>query len=80
MQPKKLLFQLSVVSTVSNILLFIYLHALLQLQSVIISHNAAYVIASIFAYGQTSSGKTYTMNGITHLAVNDIYDYMEKVY
>lgn len=35
--------------------------------------------ASIFAYGQTSSGKTYTMSGITEYAVADIYDYMEKV-
>ncbi|XP_059437877.1 kinesin-like protein KIN-7H [Corylus avellana] len=34
--------------------------------------------ASIFAYGQTSSGKTYTMSGITEYAVADIYDYMEK--
>ncbi|KAL3639320.1 Kinesin-like protein nack1 [Castilleja foliolosa] len=29
--------------------------------------------ATIFAYGQTSSGKTYTMRGITEQAVNDIY-------
>lgn len=34
--------------------------------------------ASIFAYGQTSSGKTYTMSGITEYAVADIYDYIEK--
>ncbi|XP_028114696.1 kinesin-like protein NACK1 [Camellia sinensis] len=27
----------------------------------------------MFAYGQTSSGKTYTMRGITEKAVNDIY-------
>ncbi|XP_045804017.1 kinesin-like protein KIN-7E isoform X2 [Trifolium pratense] len=33
---------------------------------------------SIFAYGQTSSGKTYTMTGITELAVKDIYEYIEK--
>ncbi|CAN7027570.1 unnamed protein product [Brassica rapa subsp. trilocularis] len=31
---------------------------------------------SIFAYGQTSSGKTYTMTGITELAVADIFDYI----
>ncbi|KAK4276530.1 hypothetical protein QN277_014668 [Acacia crassicarpa] len=31
--------------------------------------------SSIFAYGQTSSGKTYTMTGITEYAVRDIYDY-----
>ncbi|XP_020521637.1 kinesin-like protein NACK1 [Amborella trichopoda] len=29
--------------------------------------------ATIFAYGQTSSGKTFTMRGITECAVNDIY-------
>ncbi|KAF4371897.1 hypothetical protein F8388_009273 [Cannabis sativa] len=34
--------------------------------------------ASIFAYGQTSSGKTYTMSGITEYTVADIYDYVEK--
>lgn len=34
--------------------------------------------STIFAYGQTSSGKTYTMNGITELTVADIYDYMQK--
>ncbi|KAF8093192.1 hypothetical protein N665_0389s0051 [Sinapis alba] len=31
---------------------------------------------SIFAYGQTSSGKTYTMTGITEFAVSDIFDYI----
>lgn len=35
--------------------------------------------ASIFAYGQTSSGKTYTMIGITEYAVADIFDYINKV-
>ncbi|KAL5232280.1 hypothetical protein ABZP36_031056 [Zizania latifolia] len=34
--------------------------------------------ASIFAYGQTCSGKTYTMTGITEYSVLDIYDYIEK--
>ncbi|XP_058109381.1 kinesin-like protein KIN-7F [Magnolia sinica] len=34
--------------------------------------------ASIFAYGQTSSGKTYTMNGITEYTVADIYDYIQR--
>ncbi|KAK0604907.1 hypothetical protein LWI29_020732 [Acer saccharum] len=34
--------------------------------------------SSVFAYGQTSSGKTYTMSGITEYAMADIYDYMEK--
>ncbi|RZC05168.1 kinesin-like protein KIN-7E isoform X1 [Glycine soja] len=32
----------------------------------------------IFAYGQTSSGKTYTMIGITEYAVADIFDYINK--
>ncbi|KAL2490653.1 ATP binding microtubule motor family protein [Abeliophyllum distichum] len=34
--------------------------------------------STIFAYGQTSSGKTYTMNGITEYAVADIYDYIKR--
>ncbi|XP_057968148.1 kinesin-like protein KIN-7E isoform X2 [Malania oleifera] len=34
--------------------------------------------SSIFAYGQTSSGKTYTMSGVTEYALADIYDYMER--
>ncbi|XP_068306694.1 kinesin-like protein NACK1 [Pyrus communis] len=32
--------------------------------------------ATIFAYGQTSSGKTYTMRGITEKAVIDIYNHI----
>ncbi|CAN8277003.1 unnamed protein product [Cochlearia groenlandica] len=34
--------------------------------------------SSIFAYGQTSSGKTYTMTGITEFAMNDIFCYIQK--
>ncbi|KAL9692011.1 hypothetical protein QQ045_012442 [Rhodiola kirilowii] len=34
--------------------------------------------STIFAYGQTSSGKTYTMNGIADYTVSDIYDYIHK--
>lgn len=34
--------------------------------------------SSIFAYGQTSSGKTYTITGITEYAVADIFDYIHK--
>ncbi|KAH9605410.1 hypothetical protein KSS87_012314, partial [Heliosperma pusillum] len=34
--------------------------------------------ATIFAYGQTSSGKTYTMRGITELAIDDIYEHMRN--
>lgn len=33
--------------------------------------------STIFAYGQTSSGKTYTMSGITEYTVGDIYDYIK---
>ncbi|XP_021750027.1 kinesin-like protein KIN-7B isoform X2 [Chenopodium quinoa] len=34
--------------------------------------------ATIFAYGQTSSGKTFTMRGITEYAIEDIYQYMQN--
>ncbi|CAH8359784.1 unnamed protein product [Eruca vesicaria subsp. sativa] len=34
--------------------------------------------SSIFAYGQTSSGKTYTMSGITEFAIDDIFCYILK--
>ncbi|KAG6473559.1 hypothetical protein ZIOFF_067476 [Zingiber officinale] len=34
--------------------------------------------ATIFAYGQTSSGKTYTMRGIAENAVNDIYKHIHN--
>eukprot|EP00250_Pteridium_aquilinum_P012030 c20465_g1_i1 orf=254-3265(+) len=34
--------------------------------------------ATIFAYGQTSSGKTFTMRGITENAVSDMYSYIQK--
>lgn len=36
-------------------------------------------VASVFAYGQTSSGKTFTMTGITEYAIGDIYEYIQKV-
>lgn len=38
-----------------------------------------YRLASVIAYGQTSSGKTYTMTGITEYAIGDIYEYVQKV-
>ncbi|MBA0649461.1 hypothetical protein Goklo_017024 [Gossypium klotzschianum] len=44
--------------------------------SVVNGINCEY--ASIFAYGQTSSGKTYTMNGITEYTVADIFDYINR--
>ncbi|KAK9099598.1 hypothetical protein Syun_026643 [Stephania yunnanensis] len=34
--------------------------------------------ATIFAYGQTSSGKTFTMRGITEHAVQDIYEHIRN--
>ncbi|CAM6098097.1 unnamed protein product [Calypogeia fissa] len=34
--------------------------------------------STIFAYGQTSSGKTFTMRGVTETAVRDIYESIEK--
>uniref|UniRef100_A0A453LDX0 Kinesin motor domain-containing protein n=2 Tax=Aegilops tauschii subsp. strangulata TaxID=200361 RepID=A0A453LDX0_AEGTS len=36
--------------------------------------------ASIFAYGQTSSGKTYTMLGITEHSMAEIYAYIDQVH
>jgi len=42
--------------------------------------DSTYFPASIFAYGQTSSGKTYTMTGITEYSVSEIYDYIYKVH
>jgi len=45
------------------------------------------VLGTVFAYGQTSSGKTYTMMGLTEqedhgilaCCVNDIYNSVESV-
>ncbi|XP_061361587.1 kinesin-like protein KIN-7B isoform X2 [Gastrolobium bilobum] len=34
--------------------------------------------ATIFAYGQTSSGKTFTMRGITENAIKDIYEHIKN--
>ncbi|CAE6074840.1 unnamed protein product [Arabidopsis arenosa] len=34
--------------------------------------------ATIFAYGQTSSGKTFTMRGVTESVVKDIYEHIRK--
>uniref|UniRef100_A0ACD5XUJ4 Uncharacterized protein n=1 Tax=Avena sativa TaxID=4498 RepID=A0ACD5XUJ4_AVESA len=34
--------------------------------------------SSIFAYGQTSSGKTYTMVGVTEHSMTEIYAYIDK--
>ncbi|KAK4366173.1 hypothetical protein RND71_014053 [Anisodus tanguticus] len=33
--------------------------------------------ATIFAYGKTSSGKTFTMRGITESVVNNIYEHIK---
>ncbi|KAL9245657.1 hypothetical protein vseg_019282 [Gypsophila vaccaria] len=34
--------------------------------------------SSVFAYGQTSSGKTYTMTGITEYTMAEIFEYIQK--
>jgi centromeric protein E len=44
-----------------------------------LSNNFNFLAATIFAYGQTSSGKTFTMRGITENAIRDIYDYIKNV-
>jgi hypothetical protein len=36
------------------------------------------IAATIFAYGQTSSGKTFTMRGVTESVVKDIYEHIRK--
>ncbi|KAL4563733.1 hypothetical protein LXL04_027778 [Taraxacum kok-saghyz] len=36
------------------------------------------IAATIFAYGQTSSGKTYTMRGIAENVIEDIYDHIKN--
>ena len=42
-------------------------------------------LGTVFAYGQTASGKTYTMTGseqdpgIITLAINDVFNSIEKV-
>ena len=38
-----------------------------------------FIAATIFAYGQTSSGKTFTMRGVTDGVVKDIYEHISKV-
>lgn len=53
-----------------------------QLETLLkIYHNfyLFFYAATIFAYGQTSSGKTYTMRGVTESAVNDIYKHIGNV-
>ncbi|KAK3013608.1 hypothetical protein RJ639_009311 [Escallonia herrerae] len=41
-------------------------------------HTGPYKFATIFAYGQTSSGKTFTMRGIAENAVRDIYEHIKS--
>lgn len=44
-----------------------------------------FFLATIFAYGQTSSGKTYTMmgddftQGVIHYTINDIFKMIQTV-
>jgi len=81
---RKLPFLLLVALTVSKISLFF---RLLSVMIFLSSRRAGcsnlpslfFSSASVFAYGQTSSGKTYTMRGITEYTVADIYDYIQRV-
>ena len=83
-ERKRLLYQLSVVLTVSIIFVpvrsvFFLISLITSMRSKRLSLTLIFFSASIFAYGQTSSGKTYTMIGITEYTVADIYDYVQKV-
>ena len=46
----------------------------------------SFFTGTLFAYGQTSSGKTYTMmgdqrnEGVIPMAIGEMYDYIEKVW
>lgn len=75
---RKWLFQLSGVLTVSITRLSRCLSHYLP-RNVDVFHLHLFFPASIFAYGQTSSGKTYTMMGVTEYTVADIFDYMHRV-
>lgn len=57
----------------------LFLLAQLELDNHSVLVTYVYTTASILAYGQTSSGKTYTMSGIAEYTIADIYDYIEKV-
>lgn len=81
-EQRKLPFQLLGESTVSLTLFCIFpclVGLMLQTKDIDSQSPKIFNSATIFAYGQTSSGKTYTMNGITEYTVADIYDYMRKV-
>ena len=93
-EPRKLHFQLSVVSIVSSFLSLFHTltrarahHTYTQThtQTVTRTHTRNLTLrsytcaATVFAYGQTSSGKTHTMTGITEYTVADIYDYIKRV-
>ncbi|KAL2522862.1 Kinesin-like protein [Forsythia ovata] len=45
----------------------------------VLTHIKISISTTIFAYGQTSSGKTYTMNGITEYSVANNYDYIQRL-
>ena len=65
---------------VAHILQFIYLDYFLNFFFFELNnHSISCIAATIFAYGQTSSGKTYTMRGITEKAVHDIYKHILNV-
>jgi hypothetical protein len=71
-------FQQSAVLTVSNFLDLIFCFLIFKYDGRRLKVKNMFT-ASIFAYGQTSSGKTYTMGGITEYAVADICEYIDMV-
>lgn len=58
---------------------FFFFHGYMVTPIYELSRQLYHFPASIFAYGQTSSGKTYTMNGITEYTAAEIFDYVHKV-
>lgn len=86
-EQRKLLFRLLAGSTVSKMSrfslsnqgIFFILFKIQDIMYAIFIETIFIFSASIFAYGQTSSGKTYTMSALTEYTVADIYDYIQRV-
>lgn len=76
-EPEQLFFRLSPASTVSTLSLCIVDFFLFK--ALMIMFGKPSLVASVFAYGQTSSGKTFTMSGITEYTMEDIFAYTQKV-
>ncbi|XP_052196904.1 kinesin-like protein KIN-7F isoform X2 [Diospyros lotus] len=49
-----------------------------ELKKLLFQCSGVLTVTTLFAYGQTSSGKTYTMTGITEYTIADIFYYIEK--